>query len=185
MPQPQSTKAVVLLISLAIAGTGVALYSAARDSQVRQFTPQPGVAPDGTVTLAPTPAPTVAATTQPMPSDIQWRPDFETAMREARSSGKPVMVDFYTDWCGYCKKLDAEVYTDIGVIAESVNFISVKINAEKQSDLAAKYQVSGFPTILWLDANGAPIERLPGYADAPEFLQIMRGARGKVQGSAI
>lgn len=181
MSQPQPIKVIVLLASLGLAGGGVALLTAARSNQVQQFTPVPGVAADGTIIGQATPAPAP----QPLPTDIQWRPDFQTAMSEARTSGKPVMVDFYTDWCGYCKKLDAEVYTDIGVIAESVNFISVKINAEKESDLAQKYQVSGFPTILWLDANGTPIERLPGYTDAPEFLKLMRDTRAKVPASAV
>lgn len=118
-----------------------------------------------------------------VPDEIQWQPSFAAAMSAAKKSGKPVMVNFYTDWCGYCKKLDSEVYTDFGVISESVNFVSVKVNAEKAPDLAKKYEVDGFPTILWLDTKGTTLERLPGYMDAPGFLEMMRSAHTKASGA--
>ena len=177
---------------MALAGGGIAMLTAARNAPVHQFTPVPGVAPDGSPTdgspsdaSSPDSAPVAPPAPQKLPDDIQWRSNFGGALSEARSSGKPVMVDFYTDWCGFCKKMDAEVYTDIGVIAESVNFVSVKVNAEKSSALAAKYQVSEFPTIIWLGADGTLLERLPGYADAPEFLKIMRDTRAKLPDSAV
>lgn len=193
MSQPHPLKTILLLATLALAGGGIALMSAARNSPVRKFTPVPGVAPAGEKAQVPAVAPQPAATKTPapqrqtakIPDDIQWRPTFEVALKEARDSGKPLMVDFYTEWCGYCKKLDAEVYTDFGVIAESANFISVKVDAEKRSELAQKYQVTGFPTILWLDGSGAEKKRLPGYTDAPDFLQYMRDARAQVSDAAI
>jgi thiol:disulfide interchange protein len=176
MPRVNSFQVATLLASFALAGGGIALLSSARNAPVHNFSPVPGVAP---ADAAPAPEATPKAPVK-VPDDIQWRTNFQAALQEARTSGKPLMVDFYTDWCGYCKKLDKEVYTDFGVIAESVNFVSVKINAEKSQQLAAQYQVSGFPTILWLDGNGKAVERLPGYADAPEFLQIMRSAKDKL-----
>lgn len=206
MLRPESLRVPLLLASLALAGAGIAMLSSARNSQVRKLTPVPGVAPAGdqiqsgpaesgspqgtaapagvtpSGAPAPVPHPRIA---EKIPDDIQWRTNFQAALDEGRASGKPVMVDFYTDWCGYCKKLDTDVYSDFGIISESANFVSVKVNAEKNSRLAEKYQVSGFPTIIWLDANGTPLETLSGYTDAPDFLQIMRRARSKMPASAV
>lgn len=80
------------------------------------------------------------------PPSVQWL-EFDAGLAAARTSGKHVMIDVYTDWCGYCKKLDAETYSQEGVrkiLADS--YISVKL----KGDSAKKLKVSGLP----LEANG-------------------------------
>jgi thioredoxin-related protein len=109
--------------------------------------------------------------------DITWAKSFDAAMKQAKATGRPVMVDFYTDWCGYCKKLDAEVYTDAQVIRTSGKFISVKLNAEKEGfTQARKYQVTGFPTILFLDGQGEVVGAVRGYMPVPNFMAAMNDA---------
>ncbi len=115
---------------------------------------------------------------------IQWETDFDSAMRRARLENKPIMVDFYTDWCGVCKMLDREVLPDKNVIAESRNWISIKINAEKRPDVAGAYGVTGYPTLVFAAKSGKPLSILPGFAAAPEFVQIMKEARGKLKPNA-
>lgn len=110
---------------------------------------------------------------------ISWESSFEGAMKKARAQGKPVMIDFYTDWCHWCKVLDKDVYTDKGVITESSNWISVKVNAEKRTDIARAYNVTGFPTIAFIESDGKPIDTIPGFAPMPEFLNLMRTAYSK------
>jgi thiol:disulfide interchange protein len=124
------------------------------------------------------------AKTAPL-TEIRWENSWESALEASRVSGKPIMVDFYTDWCGFCKKLDADVFTDKTVIAESANFVSIKINAEKHPDLAQRFRVEAFPTILWIDSQGATIDRLPGYADPAEFAQWMRSAASKISAATV
>jgi len=107
---------------------------------------------------------------------IAWQPSFESALQLSRKSGKPVMIAFHADWCGVCKDMDAKVYPQRPVILESVNFISVKVDSDARQDLANKYRVNALPAILWMRGDGSVIDRVDGYADADELVQMMRSA---------
>ena len=94
----------------------------------------------------------------------------------AKQNGSLLMVDFYTDWCGWCKKLDSDVYTDATVSTSSRKFASVKVNAEKEGlSLATKFHITGFPTIMFLDSSGNEFARIDGYRPAAEFAQTLDG----------
>jgi len=104
---------------------------------------------------------------------INWKPDFQSALNASRASGKPVMVDCYTDWCGWCKKLDEDTYSNARVAALSEKFVCVKVNAEKEAKIAAAYRVTGYPTVLFVDGKGAVLQKVPGYLPADRFLTVM------------
>jgi|GEM_PF-1495939 thioredoxin-related protein len=104
---------------------------------------------------------------------IIWKSDFQSALKSARESGRPVMVDFYTDWCGWCKKLDADTYSNARVSSLSEKFVCVKVDAEKEARLAAAYKVTGYPTVLFIDGNGAVLQKVPGYLPADRFAAVM------------
>jgi thiol:disulfide interchange protein len=99
-------------------------------------------------------------------------------LRVAKSTGKPILVDVSTDWCGFCKKLDRETLSAPPVAAFlSSNFVSVKVNAEDGSEgqqLAAKHNVRGFPTTLVLDANGTLLKSIVGFKSADKFLGLLQ-----------
>ena len=89
------------------------------------------------------------------------------------------MVDFYTDWCGWCKVLDQKTYTDARVIKTTgAGFVAVKVNAEKEGiALAKKYKVSGFPTILFLNpSTGEVVSQVVGYAPPAPFVDELQAA---------
>ena len=90
------------------------------------------------------------------------------------SSNKMILVDFETDWCVWCDRLDSDTYTDPRVIDFAKNnLISKKIDAEKSNgpDQKKKYRVRGYPTILLLDGEGNEIDRIVGYRPPDEFLK--------------
>lgn len=105
---------------------------------------------------------------------INWRSNLGDALRVSKESGKPVMVDFYTDWCGWCKKLDSDTYSSPKVSSLADKFVCVKINAERDTQSAAKYQVTGYPTILFLDGKGNVLQRIPGYQPPDQFAAVMK-----------
>ncbi|MEE8359851.1 MAG: thioredoxin family protein [Candidatus Omnitrophota bacterium] len=108
------------------------------------------------------------------PSKINWIDDYGRGIARAKSAGKPVMIDFYTDWCGWCKKLDSDTYKDKEVLLLSMRFICIKIDGDDRKDLVKKYKVRGYPTILFLGPDGKEIGRLPGFLPARPFAQQMK-----------
>ena len=103
-------------------------------------------------------------------AEMNWAKSYSAAAAAAKSSNRLIMVDFYTDWCGWCKVLDQKTYSDSKVIALSQQIVPVKVNAEKEGvEQAKKYGVTGYPTILFLTADGAVEGKIVGYQDAPTF----------------
>lgn len=107
---------------------------------------------------------------------IKWYTDFNKASKDARKYAKPMLVDFYTDWCGWCKKLDSETYTDSRVIDASRKFVNVKVNGDKIPELVQKYKIEGYPTIIFLNSKSKEISRVVGYRNADDFLNAMNEA---------
>ena len=103
---------------------------------------------------------------------------FGDALDRARSENRFVMVDVYTDWCGWCKKLDAETFGDLRVAEALKDTISIRVNAEKGGEaVAEKYGVRGFPTVLFLSGSGDVVRKVEGYVDADEMLRIVQSLR--------
>jgi thioredoxin-related protein len=107
---------------------------------------------------------------------------WEDVLASAKSSGKLVFVDVYTDWCGPCKLMDKEVFTQKS-IAQQMNegFINYKMNAEKGDGigLSKHYNVFSYPTYLFINGNGTLIYRANGYMAAEEFDKEIANAKAE------
>lgn len=107
---------------------------------------------------------------------------------KAEAEGKLVFVDIYTTWCLPCKLMDEDVFTDEDT-AEFMNknFINYKVDAEKNNgpDLKALYQVSAYPTLLFLDTKGRVLERKTGTAYHTELLRMAQSAIDKNKASQL
>ncbi len=100
---------------------------------------------------------------------IKWAASYEAALYAARKSGKPVMVDFGTEWCGFCKQMDQEVLPAAPLVALSRSFEAVKVDAEKRQDLADKFGINSFPTYLFIDARQQAFYKIQGYLPVDPF----------------
>lgn len=112
---------------------------------------------------------------------VTWRYDLKDALKAAINNKKPLMVDFYTEWCGWCKKLDQDVYTDSKVNQLARQFICVKVDADKYREDVKKYSVSGYPTVLFLNSEGLLLSKIVGYQQAAPFANIMQGIVNKTR----
>lgn len=116
---------------------------------------------------------------------VKWLA-LDRALQEAGEEKKPVLIDFYADWCGYCKKMKRETYGNRLVI-EQINkmFKAVSVNIEgrkefvingkkvSESRFADGFNVTSTPTTWFLKTNGDLIKGIPGYMEPEEFLQIL------------
>jgi thiol-disulfide isomerase/thioredoxin len=106
---------------------------------------------------------------------------FDAAREKAAAENKIVFIDFYTTWCGPCKELDATTWRDAAVVALlTEKVVSLKIDAEKERDLARRYKVNAYPTLLLIKPDGTEIDRLVGYRNAAKFTEeFSAGLAGK------
>jgi thioredoxin-related protein len=118
---------------------------------------------------------------------VSWL-EFEEGAREAAETQRPILVDIYAPWCGWCTRLQTDVYTDqriqqyladnfsvtrlnIDSVDDEVNYRGYKVTS---AELATGLGASGTPTTVFLDATGKYITRLPGFIGADEFLLVLR-----------
>lgn len=120
------------------------------------------------------------------PKEIHWLP-FDSGLAKAKTENKAVVVDFYTTWCGWCKKMDATTFRDSTVVAYfNKNFIGVRVNGdatgsfvthegEKMSErqLTQTFGVRGFPTYWFLDSDGKKIGPVSGYQAVSTFTSLL------------
>jgi len=119
------------------------------------------------------------------PLVLNWL-SYNDGLTLAEKENKYVLINFYTDWCGYCKKMDKETYSkeEVKKILNE-NFVVVKVNAESDNkviengeeiterELAKLYQVSGYPTTWFLESNHNRVAPLPGYVTTEQFIPVL------------
>jgi thioredoxin-related protein len=117
---------------------------------------------------------------------LRWL-GFNEGLAKARVDNKPILLDFYTDWCVYCKKLDKETFQDPAVstmLAE--NFVTIRLNAESSKqrlvyrgktftniEFSRYFGVTAYPSLAFLDAGGQPVTMIPGFVPPTHFLVIL------------
>ncbi len=126
-----------------------------------------------------------------IPDDApEWKP-IETAVAEAKTGEKTLLLHGYAAWCGWCGRLDTDVYTDDTIQAYlDANFEVARLDIENREPieffdyrlptawLASGLGITSTPTTIFMDPQtGEVITRLPGYADAETFLFALRYVR--------
>ncbi len=104
---------------------------------------------------------------------------FKEALTKAKAENKLIFVDAYTTWCGPCKWMAKNVFTD-SQVGEYYNesFVNVKIDMEKGEGpkLAKAWEITGYPTLIFIDKQGAVIHRSMGSRPAEDFVDLGHAA---------
>ena len=109
--------------------------------------------------------------------EIQWRADYAAARQEARESNRPLLMDFGTANCTWCKKLDASTFRDPAVIKQiNEQFIAVKVDADKSRELTTALNIDSFPTLVFAAPDGKILGMQKGFVEAAAFNQQLRHA---------
>jgi thioredoxin-related protein len=156
------------------------------------------------------PSPTVAAQQQPVsrPADPSpsivlaadnsiressvinengWYTDWNAGMAAADAQHRPVIVDFYTDWCHWCTEMDQKTFSNLEIKKKFADgWIMIKVNAEDDKgtcmfkgvsltypELARRFGVTGYPSYAFIDKKGEPVNVLAGYREVPQFTVIL------------
>jgi thiol:disulfide interchange protein len=112
--------------------------------------------------------PDVAPISDPLP----WVSDLDVALARAHAEAKPVFLYLYADWCGVCRKMEAETFSDPAVRERLDAFVLLKVDSDRDTEVAARYGTAFLPTLALLDANGEARWRGAGFHSPAELLTV-------------
>jgi thiol:disulfide interchange protein DsbD len=117
-----------------------------------------------------------------IPSEKQspsWKIFDDASYETSLKNNERMIIDFYADWCIPCKELDAITFADKNVVEESKRFTAFKVDmtqtlSEETEKIRNKFNIVGMPTVLVINSKGEEVERLTGFVNAKDFLQLLK-----------
>lgn len=118
--------------------------------------------------------------------EVSWYQDYASARQEARATGRPVLYNFSTTWCGYCRKLEVTTFQDPRVRRLLRDyFVAVKLDGDREFGLVADLGISVFPTLIVSDAAGQIIFRHNGFLEADHLVSTLEQVKGRATASEL
>ncbi len=109
---------------------------------------------------------------------------WQEALLKSKAEGKPIFLDVYASWCGPCKKLKKNTFSDVEVETFfNENFINVGMDGESENGrvLAVKYSVRGYPSLMFVNGEGKVFNSTMGYYNARQFMDLGRESLANFQ----
>ncbi len=113
-------------------------------------------------------------------AQIQWHKNLDKALEKAQKEKKIVLVEFMAKWCSVCRAMEDSTFLDQAVIERVNDFIPVRIDVDKNKDLAEKYHANakkyggvGIPNFLFLDAQGNVLMHRIGFFNTKGFVALL------------
>lgn len=145
---------------------------------------------DGAGNATGVPVATAGEVNEKKPAEPDWQ-RLDKALALAKDSGKLIIVNFYTDWCPNCRRMNEKTYRDERILKQlAKSFISVKLNAESsrlltiqgqtvtEYQVALMFQVGSYPTTWFLTSDGRPLLPVKGYYGPDLFAPMLRFVEG-------
>ncbi|TGK47851.1 DUF255 domain-containing protein [Leptospira kanakyensis] len=107
-------------------------------------------------------------------SESPWGGSIQKGFETAKQDKKFIIVDVYADWCTYCLVLEKEIFPDPELSRVLDNFVRVRLDGEEFPNLRKKYNIEGYPTILFLDGDGNYVTKISGLATKEDILGISK-----------
>jgi len=105
---------------------------------------------------------------------IQWQP-YASGIKAIKEGKKKGFLHFYTDWCHYCKIMNNNTFTDAKIIAYlNENFVTIRVNAEKEKAVAREYGVSPVPDNWFIGDDASALSHQPGYIPPEMLLNMLK-----------
>ncbi|HVS38980.1 MAG TPA: thioredoxin family protein [Gemmataceae bacterium] len=103
---------------------------------------------------------------------VTWLSDYNAARREAHDKNRPLVIDFSTKDCHWCRMLETTTFRDPAVAKVlTERFVALRLDGEKDAVLAQKLNIQGYPTLIFADPDGNILARQDGYIKPTEFGQ--------------
>jgi thiol:disulfide interchange protein DsbD len=114
--------------------------------------------------------------------EVKWTnlTSMESIEQSIKTGDKPVMIDFYADWCAQCKELDKYTYTDPEVVEMSNKFNNIKVDLTKEnSAITDKFEIKGLPVVIFMNSDGKEIKelRVTGFLKPEEFMKKLNSIK--------
>ncbi len=124
------------------------------------------------------PAPILTNETPAIDADPVWQYDEAAARERARKGRRPVLVDIRAEWCGACKEMQQQTWTDPRVREEAKRFVAIAIDVANDDPgvaaLQEKYGVVGLPCVVLLDKDGKEQARFNQFVNAEQMAEALR-----------
>jgi thioredoxin-like negative regulator of GroEL len=108
-------------------------------------------------------------------AEVRWRPDYATARKEAQEKGLPLVIDFGTSNCFWCRKLDETTLRDPHVVnIINQQFVALRVDPEQERNLAQYLRITSYPTIVLASPDGRILSTLEGFQEASPFQEALQ-----------
>ena len=119
---------------------------------------------------------------------LHWELSIENAKRVASQSNKLVLIEFSAPWCGQCRVMENEVFSQPGVAgAIEANYVPVRINVDYAAETAKQYRITGLPTtvIIAPTPQGEVMDSIQGRLDSVPYLTRLNRVAVEVRRRAV
>ncbi len=106
--------------------------------------------------------------------NLVWSTSYKESLEQAKLKKLPILIKFEASWCVWCEKMEEETFTDPEVKKELEKFVCVKIDVDKQVDIAKAYKIKSLPRTIVINIYDEIVGDWLGYHEAPAFSKLLR-----------